>query len=90
MTQAEQLASELRDVCMRGRRLFRSVGRGETGAVDILDELMADVGRVADRLAPPPRSRDAAAAVVEGRFTPGTIAPHGRLIRVETRRRRAA
>lgn len=81
-------AAELRDVSARGRRLFRSAGRGGESAVDLLDEMIRDIERVAKRLDPPPESRTAPANVVEGRFTTGTIAAKGRMVRVEIRHRR--
>lgn len=85
MTPHEQLAAELRDVTSRGRRLFRLAGRGGEDAVDLLDEMMRDVDRVAARLDPPPSSRAAPASIPEGRLTPGTIACKGRMVRVERR-----
>ena len=82
-----QLAHELRDECARMGSLFRSAGRGGEHAVDLLDEIRRRVLTVANRLDPPPRSPEAAPAP-EGRFSTGTIAAKGRMVRVETRQRR--
>ena len=89
MTPSEQLARELDDIVARGHRLFRSAGRGGETAVDLLDELMGDLSRITRRLRPSPKS-PAALVVPEGRFTAGPIVVAGRVVRVETRRRRAA
>ena len=89
MTRDERLSDELRAVTARGYRMFRQAGNGGPNAVDLLDEILRDIDRVASELSPRPSSPRAIPAT-EGRFSTGDIAARGRIIRVETRQRRRA